>query len=278
MLTPAELIERRRYIGGSDVAAILGLNPYRNVTDVYLEKINQLTAEATTSRPADLGNRLEPILVQLAAEHFGEPAELNRRFNNDWMSAQTDGWMDTRHEPIEAKAIGLFNPRFNRNEWGAEHTDEIPFLYLTQVLWQLHVTGANTGHVSALLGGGLGHRIYTINRNDELIAEIVSRVHSFWHNNVLPRIAPEQPASLDTYKQVIREPDTYAQIDPELPLAYEAAIAAVTTAEQQRDALKARVLQQMGSADIGTSPYGEFHYKANKRGVRSFRYKEPNHD
>jgi hypothetical protein len=34
----------------------------------------------------------------------------------------------------------------------------------------------------------------------------------------------------------------------------------------------------MGSADIGTSPYGEFHYKANKRGVRSFRYKEPNHE
>ncbi len=45
MLTAKErqawLAARRRGITGTDVAAILGLNPWRNALDVYLEKMGQ---------------------------------------------------------------------------------------------------------------------------------------------------------------------------------------------------------------------------------------------
>jgi putative phage-type endonuclease len=275
MLTPSELTARRNYIGGSDAAAILGLNPYRNITDVYLEKTNQLEARATTSRPADLGNRLEPALVQIVADQLNEPLVINKRFHNDWRSAQVDGYLLASNRVVEAKCIGLFNPRFDRTEWGPESTDEIPLMYLVQVLWQLHVSGAESGFLSALLGGGLGHRVYSIPRNEQLITTIDQRISDFWHNHVQTRTPPSQPASLDVYRDVIREPNTYAQINPDLCIEYETAQSNLTTAEEARDALKARILQQMGNADIGTSPYGEFHYTANKRGVRTFRYKGP---
>ena len=275
MLTPAELTARRNYIGGSDAAAILGLNPYKNITDVYLEKTNQLEARATTSRPADLGNRLEPALVQIVADQLNEHVKLNERFHKDWRSAQVDGWLPGTNQVIEAKCIGLFNPRFDRTEWGPEGTDEIPLMYLVQVLWQLHVSDAESGFLSALLGGGLGHRTYNIPRNENLITTIDARISDFWHNHVQTRTPPEQPANLDTYRDVIREPNTYAPINPDYCLAYERLTETLTSTEQARDELKARILQQMGNADIGTSPYGEFHYTANKRGIRAFRYKGP---
>jgi putative phage-type endonuclease len=275
MLTPAELTERRNYIGGSDVAAILGLNPYRNITDVYLEKTNQLQARAATSRPADLGNRLEPVLVQLVADTTGEPVELNRRFANDWRSAQVDGWLPDSNRVIEAKAIGLFNPRFDRTEWGPEGTDEIPMMYLVQVLWQMHVSGGESGYLSALLGGGLGHRVYDIPRNNDLITAIDQRISDFWHNHVQTRTEPTQPANLDVYRDRIREPNTYAQINPDHCIQYETLTHQINTSTTARDNLKALILQEMGTADIGTSPYGEFHYKANAKGVRTFRYKGP---
>ena len=275
MLTPAELIERRNYIGGSDVAAILGLNPYRNITDVYLEKTNQLEARATTSRPADLGNRLEPALVQLVADQAKEHVEFNRRFRIDWRAAQVDGWLPDSNRVIEAKAVGLFNPRFDRTVWGPEGSDEVPLMYLVQVLWQMYLSGGESGYLSALLGGGLGHRVYVIPRNPDLIAAIDQRVSDFWHNHVLTRTEPTQPANLDTYRDVIREPNTYAEINPDHCIQYETLTHQINTSTTARDQLKARILQEMGTADIGTSPYGEFHYKANKNGTRTFRYKGP---
>jgi putative phage-type endonuclease len=272
MLTSDELKERRRYIGGSDVAAILGLNPYKNVTDVWLHKTGRTITEPTTSRPADLGNRLEPALVELAAETIGDTVELNKRFHNDWRSAQVDGWLPNRQEVVEAKCIGLFNPRFDRNEWGIEGTDEIPFMYLVQVLWQLHVTGANTGHVTALLGGGLGHRMYRIERNDELIKRIDDLVETFWFDNVVADVAPTQPATLATYKEVIREPDRSVEVDSDLPFLYEAAQVAAKEAEVKVDEVKARILQQLGDAEVGVTPFGHFSYRANKLGRRTFRF------
>jgi putative phage-type endonuclease len=272
MLTREELKQRRRYIGGSDVAAILGLNPYRNITDVFLEKTGRTHAEPTTSRPADLGNRLEPVLVQLAADTIGDTAELNKRFHNEWRSAQVDGWLANRREVIEAKAVGLFNPRFNRDEWGSEGTDEVPFMYLVQVLWQLHVSGADTGHLSALLGGGLGHRLYTIPRNDELIQQINTLVEGFWFENVIADVEPTEPATLNTYKEVIREPDKTVEVRNDLPFLYEAAQIAAKEADAKVDELKARVLKEIGDAEVGVTPFGHFSYRADKRGRRTFRF------
>mgnify|MGYP003353102479 CR=1 FL=1 len=37
--TPEQLEKRRLGIGGSDVAAICGLNPYKTALDVYFEKV-----------------------------------------------------------------------------------------------------------------------------------------------------------------------------------------------------------------------------------------------
>lgn len=52
------LKERQKGIGGSDVAAILGLSPWRTPYDVYLDKIGEAPKELT-SQAAHFGTKLE---------------------------------------------------------------------------------------------------------------------------------------------------------------------------------------------------------------------------
>ena len=52
-------------IGGSDIAAILGISPYRSVVEVWLDKVNQAKAnEFPDALPMRLGHFLEPFVVQ----------------------------------------------------------------------------------------------------------------------------------------------------------------------------------------------------------------------
>ena len=43
------LKKRKNYLGGTDLAAICGLNPYRTALDVYLDKTSDDIAEDTNS-------------------------------------------------------------------------------------------------------------------------------------------------------------------------------------------------------------------------------------
>ena len=45
MITEKQRLERKKSIGGSDVAAILGLSPWKTPGDVYLEKIKMCKRE-----------------------------------------------------------------------------------------------------------------------------------------------------------------------------------------------------------------------------------------
>jgi predicted phage-related endonuclease len=55
-------IDRTGYIGGSDIAAILGLSPYKTPLDVYLEK-RGLWEDGAAGEAARWGTIMEPILA-----------------------------------------------------------------------------------------------------------------------------------------------------------------------------------------------------------------------
>ena len=55
---------RRRGIGGSDVAAILGVSPFRTARDIYYDKIGVVAVEPDESNwvPLEMGNLLEDLV------------------------------------------------------------------------------------------------------------------------------------------------------------------------------------------------------------------------
>lgn len=53
---------RRRGIGGSDASVVLGVNPYRSVLELWLDKTKQLEPEESTIEAAYWGQVLEPVV------------------------------------------------------------------------------------------------------------------------------------------------------------------------------------------------------------------------
>ena len=58
--------KRSKYIGGSDCACILGLNPYKSNVDLYLEKIGEKQSQDISDKPqVKFGIAAEPIIREL---------------------------------------------------------------------------------------------------------------------------------------------------------------------------------------------------------------------
>lgn len=276
-LTKEELLERRGYIGSSDVPALLGVGGYDALIDLWMHKTGRTDPKPTTSRQADFGERVEPVLVKLAADMLDDPnVEYNvRRTHPDYpyMSAQADGWLPDRRAVIESKAYGLWNPVYSE-PWGDEWTDQVPYSVMAQVVYSMHVHDAEVGYVTALVGSGIGHRVYELQRSQALMDEIVDRAHAFWNDHVLADVQPEGIPRMDTLVQMIRTPDKTVEIDHSYPERYRSLLDQAKLISDAKEMLKAEIIHSMGDAEQGYTPYGSFTYLPNRHGTRTFRFKE----
>ena len=63
---------RRKGIGGSDAAAVLGISPFRTGRDLYYDKLNIVTADdAENWVQMEVGTLLEPLVAKIFAHKTG---------------------------------------------------------------------------------------------------------------------------------------------------------------------------------------------------------------
>lgn len=214
---------RRSGIGGSDVAAILGMNRYKTKVDVYEDKIATDVPEDTQSQAAYFGSVLEDVVAQEFSKRTGMKIQrvntMLRKGDDGWMIANIDRaivnpeiagrvyvydearQIETRRQIstdmiLECKTASSFIA----DQWGPSQEDEIvsgktvtehkiPLYYETQVQWYLGVTGASVCFVAVLLGGQ-DFRIYRVDRDDDVIEALREQCSKFWHENVLANVPP----------------------------------------------------------------------------------------
>ena len=112
-----EWLQNRTRIGGSDASAIVGLNPYKSNTDLWLEKTGQVTSEDISDKPyVKYGTNAEEHLRALFALDFPQyEVEYldNNMFLNDkfpFAHASLDGWLtdkDGRKGILEIKTTEI---------------------------------------------------------------------------------------------------------------------------------------------------------------------------
>lgn len=277
-LTVEQLTARRAWIGSSDVPALLGVDKYRNVSDLWLEKTGRTEIAVTSNVAADWGDRLEPVMCEWVAERVGEEVLRgeHRSSQDGLLRAQLDGWVPSLGETVEVKTSGLLNPMFRPDVegWGADGTDELPYRVIAQVQFALMLSGAPRGHVAAFLGGGVGPRHYVVEAMPALQDEIRRRALAFWREHVQADMPPTELPHLDTLQLLRREPEKVEYLSPDsnLPDVWVEAADALSEAKTLVDTVKAQVLNSMGDAEQLISPFGSWTYLANKRGVRSLRF------
>lgn len=170
--------DRRKFIGSSDAAAILGISPWRTPLDVFLDKIQPpAPVDPSRERYFTRGKRMEPYVLDLMAEETGLViVRRNQRYKDprlDFIAAEIDA--ETADANIEIKTVSPFKSR----EWGEEQTDAVPVHYVAQAMHGLMVTGRDLCIFGVLIGGD-DFRVYRVERDDETIAAMRAKEIEFW--------------------------------------------------------------------------------------------------
>jgi putative phage-type endonuclease len=175
------LVTRRTGIGASDMAAILGMNPWRSAVDVWFDKMS--TEKVTDSMPseaAEWGLALEDSVARRVVKRHPELGKLVpspgllAHEDHPWMLATVDRLLAKRLvRPLHvdsALEIKTVSPASFEESWHPEHPehdrpDWPPWSVQVQVQQQLAVTGLPFAWVAVLVGGQRMPAPYRIERD-----------------------------------------------------------------------------------------------------------------
>jgi putative phage-type endonuclease len=174
-------------IGGSDVSIIAGINPFKSVHQLWLEKTGQVELEEGSSEYAHFGTLLEPIVRKEFTERTGikvrQKHMLLQSEEYPFMFADLDGVINENDELciFEAKTASAYK----QDVW----EEGVPAPYILQVQHYMAVTGAKRTYIAALVGGN--HFFYhAVERDEEMIAKIIAMEKYFWETHVIGGVEP----------------------------------------------------------------------------------------
>lgn len=152
------LEHRKKFIGGSDASAILGLNGWKSNVDLFLEKTGQVIPEDISSKPyVQYGIAAEPIIRDLFQLNHPQ-YKVEYIENNSWMNdkypfaaVSHDGWITditTGRKGIwECKTTEIVSS-MAKEKWSGQ----IPDNYYVQLIHSLMVReDCEFAHLTALL-------------------------------------------------------------------------------------------------------------------------------
>lgn len=178
---------RRKGIGGSDVSIIAGINKFKSVFQLWLEKTGCAELEETDSEYAHFGTILEPLVKK----EFMRRTGMKIRARNEILQSETYPFMlcDLDGVIYEERELCIFEAKtasaYKQDVW----EQGVPVEYILQVQHYMAVTGAKKAYVAALVGGNHFY-MHTVSRDEELIGMIIAMEKEFWEKNVL---AGEEP-------------------------------------------------------------------------------------
>lgn len=206
MLTQAQLNKRREYIGGSEVAAILGtdangkrIDPFKTALQVYCEK----KGESNPFRGNDAtlaGQILEKGILEIydalhattKRQHLSDDELEFTHPEFPFMCCHPDG-LDEEWSVLEVKNVGERSAR----EWPRNpcEIDKVPKRHLIQLLYNMGIVASTgkpvqKGYLIAFFGGN-DVRVFTLPFDEKRSQLLLNKVKSFWQNHVLEGVPPQ---------------------------------------------------------------------------------------
>jgi predicted phage-related endonuclease len=200
---------RSRGVGGSEVAAILGMDPRRDAFSVYADKLG-LVRRAPASGRMEAGKFLEQGIARWYAHRTHQEVvwcdETMCHSEREWQVYTPDAFVgiDGPYEPW-AGGLDSKNVAFDQaDKWGEPGTDAVPDSIHIQCQWYCSAAELPWWDVAACFGGN-DLRIYRINRDSQIEAAILEECDLFWRRHVLTRVPPPagpSPATVEALKQM----------------------------------------------------------------------------
>lgn len=181
------LAERKKGIGGSDAAAILGISPWATPVTVWLDK----TGRSTPTEPNHamrIGTELEDLVARLYCENSGRTVQ---RFNTMLHKGHLLGNIDRLVIPEGAKVAShmgevrtdtLLECKTSSRDW----EDGVPLHYQTQVQVYMGLAPqVQHADVACLFLNRKTFETYRVERDDEVITMMSDKLNAWWEEYVV---------------------------------------------------------------------------------------------
>lgn len=181
---------RKKGLGGSDVGAICGLNPYRTAMQVYYDKTSD-EIEDFDNEAMRQGRELEEYVAQRFMDATGKKV---RRANymfvdeqNPFMLADVDRLVVGENAGLECKTCSPYSAE----KW---KDGKIPLHYLLQCYHYISVCNMECWYIAVLIYGQqfIYHKI---ERDGEIITNLIDIERNFWEEHIVKNILPTPDGS-----------------------------------------------------------------------------------
>lgn len=207
-------LARRHGISGSQMAAVMDVNKWSTPFAVWSFHMGRTQPESNQSAPMEWGHRLEPVIAQKYSEQFGVKLAEYPTIQSPqypFLVGSVDRLvLDDLGNPVKILEIKTASMNHNSGdkdadgvnvkEWGDGNVygadgrlvypdSQVPLPYIIQVMHYMIVTGLKQADIAVLMSGN-DFRVFTIDYDPDIAAEMIEAADRFWCSHVLEGIAP----------------------------------------------------------------------------------------
>jgi len=253
----ADQIVRSQGVGGSDASIIEGVNPFKNIVELWEEKLGiRIPPDLSDIEKIKWGLLLEDIIGKEYADRTGKKVRnVNRTYRHKeypFLQGHIDKKIEGENAGVEIKNVGLRQAKY----WNKQP----PVYYEYQVLHYLAITGFDYFDVVALVGGQ-ELMIHTIRRDEDRINELVKKEVNFWQEHVLKKVPPMPETTGESASLFpIGTVDKVAYLpvgDDYLIEEYHENVEIIKRTEKRNDAIKTSFQNNMKDASVCENSEGE---------------------
>lgn len=265
--SPEWLAQRQYRVGGSEVAAILGLSPWESPFSLWHRKAGNVPPpDMSDNEPVYWGNQLEDVVrrefVKRHRDTHYTRVETGVVIADGHLLASPDAVVSRKvrgsHFSANREVLEIKTAR-SGDEWGEAGTDQIPVHYRCQVQWYMGILALPVAHVAVLIAGS-EYREYTVAHDQDdfdLMRDAADRFITSLRDGIAPPIDAAF-ATHDTLRKL--HPEINRGDHAELPADLADELLATKAAyDEINDAFrlaKSRTLAAMGTAQHADHPDG----------------------
>ena len=252
---------RKKGIGGSDSAAVIGLNPYKSQIELWADKTGRLD-EQEDNEAMRIGRDLEEYVAKRFCEATGKNVKRrNAMFANaefPFIIADVDREIVGENAGLECKTTSAMS----RSDF---ENGVIPSYYYVQCVHYMNVMGYDKMYLAVLV---MGRAFYwfEINRDEEECKSLLQAEKKFWEECIVPDVRPEPDGSdcaLRTLNALPRSDTDEVQMmfDYEDKIKqFEELSSKIKELEKTRDERKQEIIAGLGELQLGMSGNYEISY------------------
>ena len=195
---------RSHYIGGSDAAAVVGLNAYASLYSLWAEKTGRVPGFAG-NLATEVGTYLEEFVAQKFAQVTGKKV---RKCNQSFLNSQYPFAIANIDREIVGEDAGLEIKTTDTLNLKKFSGGEYPANYYAQMVHYMAITGKKRWYLAVLIGNK-EFKWFVLDRDEAEIAALMTAEAEFWElvKTDTPPVVDGTAATSETLKTIYAESD-----------------------------------------------------------------------